>query len=427
MRFLQSASFKSVATLVTGASLAQLIPLLASPLLTRLFTPAEFGMFGLFTSLAIVLTGMIGGQYERASVLPKGNAASLTLLNLSFMVALVLAIVFSALAAFFGQGLSALLGKPEIEAWLWLVPVAAFASFGQRAGVCYSNRHYRYKRISVGHVMQAGLTVAVQIVGGFFGLGLTALVVGFASGKAAAAAYLLKAQNAVVFDSRYLTSKRRQIACMAKRYKKFPSVSATSILLDNLSLQAAVIISVTAYSFDQVGQFVLAQRMLAVPLGVVAIAVGEVFFRKIVDAVRAEERIPTILASYAKWLFLAILPAPLLLVFYGPEIFSAVFGAEWQQAGEFSSILIVAYTSRFVISPLTMIFSATAILAPQAIFRVVYFVLSFGVLGVASRQVSFMEFIYLVAMLEIFKYAVYLVLALRVARQVDSPAVSGSG
>lgn len=420
MRLLQSKSLKSILTLLGGASLAQLIPLISSPLLTRLYTPEEFGMFGFFTSITIVLTGVLGGQYERASVLPKDNTAGLALLNLSFMLALVLSVILIVLSVLFGQELTVSFGKPEFGTWFWLVPLAAFASFSQRAGLCYSNRHYRFKRIGIGQVLQAAFTIAVQIVGGLFGLGLSALIAGFASGKAVAAIYLLKARNTAVFDRRYLLSKRRRIACVAKRYRKFPTVSATTVLLDNAGLQAAVVIAVTAYSFDQVGQFVLAQRVLALPLGMVSIAVGEVFFRKVVEAMREREKVTSILTGFAKWLLLVVLPAPLLLAVFGPELFTLIFGDEWRLAGEFSRILIVAYVCRFVVSPLSMMFSATAVLAPQAIFRILYFSVSFGVLGAASLYVSFSQFIYLFVVVELFMLTFYFVLALRVSVRIDS-------
>lgn len=42
---------KNVLTLITGTTIAQAIPIAISPILTRIYTPEDFGVFALFVSL----------------------------------------------------------------------------------------------------------------------------------------------------------------------------------------------------------------------------------------------------------------------------------------------------------------------------------------------------------------------------------------
>lgn len=42
---------RNVLTLMTGTTIAQAIPVAISPILTRIYTPQDFGIFALFVSI----------------------------------------------------------------------------------------------------------------------------------------------------------------------------------------------------------------------------------------------------------------------------------------------------------------------------------------------------------------------------------------
>ena len=70
---------KNILLLVSGTLLAQVISFLASPVLTRLYSPASYGEFGLFTACAAIAGALICFRYELALVIPrsKEHAAAL--------------------------------------------------------------------------------------------------------------------------------------------------------------------------------------------------------------------------------------------------------------------------------------------------------------------------------------------------------------
>ena len=77
---LKSEFSKNVLTLVTGTTIAQSIPIAISPILTRIYTPEDFGVLALFISITTILGTIANGRYELAIVLPKrdNNALELT-------------------------------------------------------------------------------------------------------------------------------------------------------------------------------------------------------------------------------------------------------------------------------------------------------------------------------------------------------------
>ena len=70
--YLENREFaRHVLTLMSGTGLAQVIAVLASPLITRLFTPEDFGILASYTVLVGIFSAIVCGRYEFAIVLPK--------------------------------------------------------------------------------------------------------------------------------------------------------------------------------------------------------------------------------------------------------------------------------------------------------------------------------------------------------------------
>ena len=67
----QSEFSRNVLTLVTGTTLAQAIPVLISPILTRLYSPEDFGVYAIYFSVLMITSVVATGKYEMAIVLPK--------------------------------------------------------------------------------------------------------------------------------------------------------------------------------------------------------------------------------------------------------------------------------------------------------------------------------------------------------------------
>ena len=62
---------RNVLTLMTGTTIAQAIPIAISPILTRLYTPKDFGVLALFVAITSIFGSIANGRYELAIMLPK--------------------------------------------------------------------------------------------------------------------------------------------------------------------------------------------------------------------------------------------------------------------------------------------------------------------------------------------------------------------
>ncbi|EFK95942.1 polysaccharide biosynthesis protein, partial [sediment metagenome] len=78
---LKSEFIKNIFTLLSGSTIAQVITLLAIPVLTRIFTPQDFGFFAVYFSLATIVSTVATGRYELAIMLPKHKKDALSIVK----------------------------------------------------------------------------------------------------------------------------------------------------------------------------------------------------------------------------------------------------------------------------------------------------------------------------------------------------------
>jgi O-antigen/teichoic acid export membrane protein len=77
---------RNVLTLMTGTTIAQAIPIAISPILTRIYTPEDFGVFALYMSVVSIVSVVATGRYELAIMLPKKDEDAINIVTLSEVV-----------------------------------------------------------------------------------------------------------------------------------------------------------------------------------------------------------------------------------------------------------------------------------------------------------------------------------------------------
>ena len=106
---------RNVLILMTGTTVAQSIPILISPILTRLYSPEDFGLFALFLGIVSILGSIANGRYEIAIMLPKKDEDAINISVLSFLISFVFSIVLLLIVIFFSDFIVSILGNEEIK------------------------------------------------------------------------------------------------------------------------------------------------------------------------------------------------------------------------------------------------------------------------------------------------------------------------
>ena len=91
---------KNVFTLVSGSVAAQAITILALPVLTRLWSPKDFGLFASYVAIVSILEVLFMGRFDMALMLPKKNKDALNVMLLGFYLSIIFVILFYLLFIF---------------------------------------------------------------------------------------------------------------------------------------------------------------------------------------------------------------------------------------------------------------------------------------------------------------------------------------
>lgn len=346
----------NILTLVAGTGLAQALTMGATPILTRLYGPEDFGLLALFLSVTGILSVVANWRYELAIVLPKDDREGINVLALSALIALGMSGFSVLVVAFFRNGLARLMNAPELASWLWWVPLSLLLNGIFQALSYWNTRKKQFRLQSLARVGQSVGTIGTQVGAGLAAAGGgTGLIIGTLVGQLVGTGILgervWRQQKQLVTDSVSTKALWEQ----AVRYKKFPFLTNFAGLVNQIAYQIPIWLLASFYSPQMIGFYMLAQRAAYLPASLVGASISQVFFER---AAQEKKETGSSIQTFKKTLLLlsmlSVVPFAVLMI-WGPALFSLVFGEAWTQAGRFAAILAPLFWVSFVASPLIVV------------------------------------------------------------------------
>lgn len=411
----QGQSFgRQVLTLMMGTGLAQALPIAAAPILSRLFSPADFGLFGLYMAVASVLAIVASGRYELAIVMTPDDDDALALVLLAGGLTLASSLFLLLVAHFFGEPIAQLLGNPAIRPWLYVVPLAVATTGLYQALNYWLNRQERYKTMAGNRVVRSTSTVGASIGIGAASALPGGLILGYLAGQVVGVANFLRTTYPDL-TAGWDTGVKR-LAAVARRYRRFPAYSVPADSINSLSGQLPVFILSVFFAPAVVGALYFSHRVLAAPISIVATAFGDVFKKRASDAYNEKGTCTAIWRQTFKHLVILALPPFLIVGLVAPPVFAFVFGEEWREAGVYAQLLTPFYFLSFVASPLSRTLYVTERQREDLFWQVGLFVLTGGALLTGAWLDSERLSIGLYAAAYSAMYLIYLGMSYRFAR-----------
>ena len=390
-----------------GTGVAQVLPFLATPLLTRLFIEEDFALYTSFFAIASIFAVGVGGKYQMAIVLPKKDDDANKLFTLSIYITLAYSLVIALIFILFYRYLSADLGDVLYYVPLYVLFYGIWSSFTN-----LSIRHKTFKHNAFAKVIQS-IGYMVTAVGlGIAKFTLYGLVLAKIMGTLASWLYLFKKS---FIEFRLIELK--ELKKVAKEFIDFPKYGVAPAFLNTISSQALILILTKFYTTDDLGYFGLTYMVLSAPLGLIGTSYGDVFFQKIASLLN-DKKFKAALEFFKKsaWALFAMgLPICIVLYFFGEDIFALVFGKKWIRSGEFAAILAFSFLIKLVVSPLSSIFNATNRLKISSVWQTLYFLTTFLTLGLSAYvfQCGVEELLYIYVIHELILYSLYFLLEYR--------------
>lgn len=333
-----------------GTVLGQGLIVLSSPLLTRLFGPAEFGAFAVFSALTGILGTVAALRYEFAVPVARDADEAAHLVLAASLASLVVALLLTGLVWLAGPAIAGLVGLPEIALWLWLVPPALLL-WGIGSGLSFWSVQLGTFRINaLNRILQSGSQAGGQVLFGLGGLGSAGLILGYALGYLVRTLHLLLGLPAAE-RARLGRPSWRSVWALARQHWRYPVYSGPSSLLQSACQLLPAVLVAGLYGPAAAGWFALSQRIMGLPVRVLSEAASQVFLGEVAQVQGAALRRLFLQTAGLFLLLGSIGMLPLLLV--GPGLFALVFGEAWREAGIMVQLLVPLYLARFVVLPVS--------------------------------------------------------------------------
>lgn len=329
-------------TLVSGGTaVGQAIALLVTPLLTRLYSPDVYGQASIFLSVIAVLVPTLTLTLPLGIVLPRTDHEARHLAAASVLFATISAVFITLLASFFMAEVARFTGIHEPAVFIWLIVPAILAGALQAIGQQWLIRHRDYKASAVAIMLGAIVGALVRTA---FGLLLpisAGLVIGSAATNTMHGFPALMRRGVTgsgVIPRVRLTTRR--LGYLTRRYGDFIRYRVPNHLLNSGSSYLPVI-ALGVASPQAAGFFALAKWIVDAPTTLIGDAVAGALSPRIVETIRTGRSLfPLLIKSTA---LLTGIGAPIFgtVFVFGPILFKVIFGAAWEPAGEYASLLAV--------------------------------------------------------------------------------------
>ncbi len=338
---------RNVLTLMTGTTIAQAIPVAISPILTRMYSPKDFGIFALFFAISSIFGSIANARYELAIMLPKKDEDAINIFALGIMISFTISILLLLVIILFHNNIIDLLNNKDISIWLYFVPVSVFFIGLFNALNYFNNRKKNYKDIANANIAKSIVLSIVQLSLGFIKVGAGGLISGEILSRMFSNMKLMK--NITKNKKLIASISKVKIVSLTIRYKNFPKFSMWAILANTLSQQLTNILISSFYSVATLGFYSLVQKVLGMPSSLIGNSIGQVFFQEATKEKQETGKAIHTFKSTVKKLVIIGLPSFSILFFIIEDLFSFVFGEEWRIAGTYAKIIIPLFFIRFVV------------------------------------------------------------------------------
>lgn len=341
---------RNVLTLVTGTTIAQAIPVALTPFLTRVYSPGEFGLYGVYMALISIGTMIATGKLEMAVMIAKKQSEAMQLAIISFIFSGLFSMFILFAVIIWKEQIAILTAQPDIGEWLYIVPLSIFLFSVYKVLLHWLNRNKLYDMMSHSRVAQSASISILQVIAGLVNKITPGLILADCLGRTISLVIIFKRTRHTFPRSGFNLLKN---LALIRRYRKFPFLGSPAGLLNILSLQLPYIIIPVIFSSAIAGLYFLVFRVLMMPISLLGESMMEVFRNKAIESLDKHGSCKPVFIKTMRFLIIVgVLPA-LLLIIFGQELFAFVFGEEWREAGFYASILAPMAFLRLVCAPLS--------------------------------------------------------------------------
>jgi len=349
--FNRSDFVRNVLIMISGTVFAQSLYFFTTPILSRIYSPENFGHFSVFVSIISVVMIIATLTYEYAIVLPERDEAAVNLLSLTVLTSiLTTAVTFILIVGGFDR-FGQLFNLSGYSYYLWLLPIGVLVAGLEQSFSLWFTRKNRFKLIASFQVLQSISVTFLMIIMGIIKIGPLGLIGGRVLGRVISLVYLCKNwwKGYGHLINKAVTIK--EIKTQSRVYNKFLRYNFGAELINAFSQNIPILFLAYLYDATIVGLYGLAFKIVILPTMIVARSVQQVFYSKANETYRNKGSLQKLLKNTTAGMIKVWIMPFLILMLFGKIIFSVVFGYEWAMAGTYSQIIAPLFFFGILIQP----------------------------------------------------------------------------
>jgi len=351
--FEKNKQLKNFSTLAFGTVLSQVLLVAVSPVLTRVFSPSDFGIFSTFTSISVICAIFFSGRYELAIALPNEDEESVSLMKLILKLSIITSVLLLVLVlVLWILNLGGFLKRNFFNESYFLLPIYNLLVINNSSLIYWINRKKKYDKVSKSILISVIFNIIISLGLGLLGFKQLGMIIGLTVGALTSVLFLYKD----FLSNSFQKDKIVDVKVVAQEYSSFPKYTLFSDLAFNLNQQYLPIVFNMFYNSHVVGLFSLANRMLRLPNIVFLNSIIHVFRNEAVDELRIKNNCISLYRGTFKKLLIVGLLVYSAIFLLSPYVFKIFFGNKWAVSSDFAQILCVMLFFEFISQPFNSLF-----------------------------------------------------------------------
>ena len=344
--------FKDIIKMVSGTGLSQVIAFAFLPLISRLFLPEEFATQALFLQIIGLLVALLSLKLEQFILFPKDHSVSVSLIFVLFVICLINIVFYFIFLYFFGSYIYETYKLGPTYLW-YLLPFCSAVMVISLGLQVFLQKFEQYTYAAMSDIVnKSSYVLSIFILYYFFKVPhilIFALIFGFLFKFC----YLLKYSAPLIRE--YVYEFDLMLSNAYLNFKKYFSKAIYFTFSDILVAVNGIILSLFISNFfglDFFGSWAFVQATLYAPTAIAGNAAGQVYMQRASSLHNKNKAFKKVFITTFKFLFLLSLPIFILIIFFGIDIYTLIFGNNWYIAGKMASIMAISFFFGFISNPL---------------------------------------------------------------------------
>lgn len=343
----------NVIKLFSATLAGQVLGILVTPLLSRLYTPADFGIYQLFFSIVSIIGVVSCFCYEAAIQLSEKDEDAANIVVLCIIISFFTTLVSTLCLFIFSYNVENLLNAPGLSTYFLLFPLALLCNSFTFVFISWLARRDEFGTIAKGNLFSSILSRGASVGSGIISPSPFGLIFGGIINDATIVANSLKKIIRDIHFFQKVSSQR--IRYVARRYIRFPLYNTGAALAGTASTFGTPLMLAIFFSPVIVGYYAMAFIVIRLPTKVIGSALSQVFYQKACADKNLTGSIKNIAETIHTRLISFGIFACLIFMIIGQVLFDLVLGSQWSTAGIYAQIIVPWIFIAFISTPLLSI------------------------------------------------------------------------